>query len=258
MEIVVPVKMVPDLVEELEVDETGRALDRQLLKLRLNEFDEHAVEEALLLKAAHQARVTVVALDGPEVDEALYTCLAKGADRAVKVAGDFAGGVASHTQAAVLAAVFRGMPHDLVLTGVQAADDRDGQVGVLLASALGLPHVSVVCGVALGPDGRVATVRQEYAGGVVAELEVDLPAVLGIQAAREAPRYAPVSRVRQLMKTARLEAVPAPAVAAGAGSTVTRLARPEASGRAEMIEGSPDEIADRLVAVLAERGLLQR
>ncbi|MBI1964321.1 MAG: electron transfer flavoprotein subunit beta/FixA family protein, partial [Candidatus Rokubacteria bacterium] len=68
MEIVVPVKLVPDLVEELEIDAEGRDLDRAALKLRLSEWDEQAVEEALLLKDAHGARVTVLALDAPELD----------------------------------------------------------------------------------------------------------------------------------------------------------------------------------------------
>ena len=90
----------------------------------------------------------------------------------------------------------------------------------------------------------------------MAELEVDLPAVLGIQAAREAPRYAPVSKVRQVMKTQKLEEIPSPAVEASAGSTVRRLARPETAGRAEILGGSPEEVADRLLALLAERGFV--
>jgi electron transfer flavoprotein beta subunit len=256
MDIVVPVKMVPDLVEGLEVDAGGTDLDRSAIRLRINEFDEQALEEALVLKDRHQARVTVLALDTGEVDEALYTCLARGADRAVKLTGDFAGGVSSHAMAAVLAGIIAGLPHDLILAGVQAPDDRDGQVGVLLGALLGVPHVSVVTGVEPGGD-RAVTVRQEYAGGVMAELEVDLPAVLGIQAARQSPRYAPVSKVRQLMKTATLETMPAPAVDATAGSTVSRLAKPEIAGRAEMLEGSPEDVADRLVSILAERGLVR-
>jgi electron transfer flavoprotein beta subunit len=116
--------------------------------------------------------------------------------------------------------------------------------------------VSVVT--AVEPAGpRAVLVRQEYAGGLVAELEVDLPAVLGIQAARQTPRYAPVSRVRQIMKTGKLEEIVAPAVPAGPGSTVRRLARPEVGGRAEMLEGTPEDMADRLYALLGERGLVR-
>jgi electron transfer flavoprotein beta subunit len=257
MEIVVTVKMVPDLVEEIEVNAEGTDLDRSLLKLRINEFDEHALEQALVLKERHGARVTVVALDSGDVDETLFTCLAKGADRAVKVTGEFQDGLSTHTAAAVFAEVLDGLQHDLVLAGVQAADDRDGQLGVLLAAARGLPHVSVVSSVEPAGE-RAITVRQEYAGGVVGEIEVDLPAVLGVQAAPQAPRYAPVSRVRQLMKTTKLDEVVAPAVTAGAGSTVTRLAHPEATGHAEIIEGSPEEVAGRLYRILADRGLLGR
>jgi alkanesulfonate monooxygenase SsuD/methylene tetrahydromethanopterin reductase-like flavin-dependent oxidoreductase (luciferase family) len=56
------------------------------------------------------------------------------------------------------------------------------------------------------------------------------------------------------MKIQKLEEVQAPAVEVGAGSTVSRLAKPETGGRAEILEGSPEEVADRLVAILAERG----
>ena len=38
MKIVVPLKQVPDLVEDLEVDATGKALDAEEVKLKLNEF----------------------------------------------------------------------------------------------------------------------------------------------------------------------------------------------------------------------------
>jgi electron transfer flavoprotein beta subunit len=256
MDIVVPVKMVPDLVEELEIDAGARDLDRSFLKLRLNEFDEHAVEEALLLKERHGGRVTVIALDAPEVDEALYTCLAKGADRAVKVTGDFPTPPSSHAAAAALARVVRDLPHDLILTGVQAADDRDGQVGPLLAEALGLPHLSVVSGVEPAGE-RGVTARQEYAGGVMAEFDIDLPCVLGIQAAREAPRYAPVSKVRQTMKTAKLDTITAGGDLPDAGSSILALAKPEAAARAQLLEGDADAVADRLLSILQEKGLVR-
>jgi electron transfer flavoprotein beta subunit len=257
MEIIVPVKQVPDLVEELEIDGSGRALDRSFLKFKLNEFDEHALEEAILLKEKHGGKVTVITLDTGDVDESLFTCLAKGADRAVKITGDFGEGVDSHRAARILSQVLGSIPYDLVLTGVQAADDRDGQVGPLLAAYLDLPHVSVVSGVEPIPGSKALTVRQEYAGGVMAEFEVELPALLGIQAAQAAPRYAPVSRVRQMMKTAKIEELPGPDVEAGAVSTVRRLFKPETAGGAEILEGDPAEVVEKLYAILAERGFVK-
>ena len=256
MDILVPVKMVPDLAEELEIDANGKTLDRSMLKLRLNEFDEHALEEALLLKEKHGGKVTVVALDAPEVDEALFTSMAKGADRIVKVTGVPDEGVSSHEMARIIAAVLKSISYDLILTGVQSAEDRDGQLGPLLASALAIPHVSVVSAVEMAGD-KTILVKQEYAGGIMAEMEVDLPALLGIQAARQTPRYAPVSKVRQIMKTAKIEEIPLLPVETGSGSEVLRMFKPEAAGRAEMIEGSPEEIADKLFALLSEKGLVK-
>ncbi len=81
-------RMVPDPVEDLEVGPDGKSLDEQSVRLRPSDTDEHALEEALLLKERFGGTVTAVALEAPEVDEALFTALAKGADRAVKLVTD--------------------------------------------------------------------------------------------------------------------------------------------------------------------------
>ncbi len=253
MNIIVPIKMVPDLVDELEINEDCTDLDRDFLSYKLNEFDDHALEEALQLKEEGDATVTVIAFDGEETDKALFTAIAKGADNAVKITGDFEEGTASHVLAKALAEAIKGMDYDLILTGVQAADDRDGQVGVLLANYLGVPHVSVVSGVSL--SGNTATVHKEYSGGMMAEFEVDLPAVLGIQAARETPRYAPVSRVRQIMRQAELEEVEVGDVDVNVGSEVRRMFTPEAGEGAEMIEGDAEEVAEKIIEILKEKGV---
>ena len=99
--------------------------------------------------------MTVVALEREETDKVLYTALAKGADRAVKITG-LDEDASSHTAAKAMCKVLGDMEYDVVLTGVQAADDRDGQMGVLIASHLGIPHVSVVSDIAVQGDKRNA------------------------------------------------------------------------------------------------------
>lgn len=256
MNIIVPVKQVPDLVEELEINNDGTDLERDALKFKMNEWDESALEEALQLKELHGGTVTVLTVASGDVDEMLFTCVARGADRVVKITGDFEERHDSHTAARALAAAIREQPYDLILTGVQAADDLDGQVGVLLATYLGIPHISVVSGIEAEPMTRTATVHQEYAGGIMATFEVDLPAVLGVQASRAIPRYAPVSRVRQAMKTARIEEIEA-TTPAGAGISVRRMFKPELTEHAEMLEGDTDEIVDRVIEILRECGILR-
>jgi len=256
MNIIVPVKQVPDLVEELEINSEGTDLEREALKYKMNEWDESALEEALQLKELHGGTVTVltVASGDADVDEMLYTCVAKGADRVARIAGDFEGAYDSHTAARALAAAIREQAYDLILTGVQAADDLDGQVGVLLATYLGIPHISVVSGIEVDPLTRTTTVHQEYAGGIMATFEVDLPAVLGVQASRAVPRYAPVSRVRQAMKTAQIEEIEA-TTPAGSGIAVRRMFKSESTEHAEMLEGDTEEIVERVIEILRERGI---
>lgn len=256
MDYVVLLKQVPDLAEELEIDSAGTGLDHEWLSFVASEWDEYALEEALHLRDASGGSVTCLALgvSAGDVDELLATCLARGADRVVKV-GSFEQSPDSHTAAAAFAAALDGIAHDLVLTGVQAIDDLDGQVGPLLATLRDLPHVSVVTHIAVAADGKSATAHQEYAGGVVGEFEVDLPAVLGVQTSREAPRYAPVSRVRQLMKTATIEEADGSGSGAGSGLVVEAMAVPETGGSAEMISGNAHAIAERIAAILSERGI---
>jgi electron transfer flavoprotein beta subunit len=253
MHIVVPLKQSPDLVEELEINDDGSDIDREAVKLQLSEWDDQALEEALCLKEAHGGKVTVITTEGGEADGVLFTALAKGADRAVKLTGDFPPRMDHHALARLLTGAIRQLDASLILTGVQSVEDLDGQVPVLLAAILGWPHVSVVTGVEI--QGEEAVVKQEYSGGVMAELAMKLPAVIGVQAARHAPRYAPVSKVRQIQKTAKLEEMAAVPSVQGSGIKVRRVFKPEATGRAEILEGAPEDVAAKLAAILKDRGL---
>jgi electron transfer flavoprotein beta subunit len=259
MRIIVAMKQLPDLVEELEVDSSGTDLDREFVKFVPNEWDEQALEEALLVKEATGAEVVAVGLDDPDIDQTLYTALARGADRVVKLTGVGSGDGWLNTEdrAAVLAGWLQGQDFDLVMTGVQAADDLDGQLAPVLAARLGLPHASVV--VRAEVKDRLVAVSQELGGGVNLELEMELPAVIGMQTARQTPRYAPITRVRQAMQAGGLEEVPAPASPAGwpAGMNLKRLYPPQKSGQAEMLGDDADAVADRIVEILRERGLIR-
>lgn len=255
MRIVVPVKQVPDLVEELELDADETDVDREFLKFVISEWDDQALEEALLVKEATGAEVVVVGLGDPDVELALSTAIAKGADRAVNLTGLPESWVDSHTRAAVLAGWIRGQDVDLVLAGVQAVDDLDGQLPALLGSALGWPHVAVVIGVET-KDGTVH-LSQEFGGGKAARLEVRLPAVVGVQAARQPPRYASITRIRQAQQAGGIEEAEASAPAGGSGLTVRRLFAPEKTGHAEMLTGSADEVADRILELIRAKGVLK-
>lgn len=251
MNIIVPIKQVPDLVEELEINSAGTDLDREWLKMKLSEFDDHALEEALLMKDDGGANVTAITLDGDAVDKSLFAAAAKGADRLVKVTG--VSGTSTHEAAKAMANAISGMEYDIVMTGVQAVDDRDGQLAVLLAHYLGIAHVSVVTGVQA--SGGSVTVLKEYGAGMVAEFEASTPVVLGIQAARETPRYVPVAKVRRASKDANIEEVAAGDLGVDAGSTVSKMYKPDTGAGAEMLDGSAEDQAGKIVELLNQKGI---
>jgi electron transfer flavoprotein beta subunit len=254
MNIVVLVKLVPDLVEELEIDSSGTSLDTTFLRQIINEPDEHALEQALLLKEASGATVTVIGAGVDGMDDVLFTAAAKGADREIKLTGSFEAGINNHAMARAFAAMMGELAPDMILTGVQAHNDIDGALGPLVAQFLDLPYIGYVSGVSIAAG--ECTVRKEYAGGLIGEMQAPLPIVLGIQAAEKPPRYVAVSKVRQAMKTVSLEEQSTPELDPSGAAVIERMFQPEGGEHAEMIEGDVDQIADRFVELLRDAGVL--
>ena len=89
------------------------------------------------------------------------------------------------------------------------------------------------------------------------ELQVQMPAVIGVQSARQAPRYAPITRIRQAQQAGGLTELAVSPPAAGRGLVVRRMHRPEATGHAEMLTGSAGDVADQIVGLLRARGLVK-
>jgi electron transfer flavoprotein beta subunit len=104
-------------------------------------------------------------------------------------------------------------------------------------------------------DGK-SIARKEYPGGLIAELEIDLPAVLGIQSAEQPPRYVAISKIRQAMKSASIGERAIAELNLGGGPAVGRMFQPETGDRAAMIEGDEEEVAARLIEIFQEVGLV--
>jgi len=251
--------MVPDVVEELVIAPDLTRLERDELRMISSESDDHALEEALLLKERYGGRVTVLIPEAAEADATLYSAAAKGADRLIKLSG-LEAAFGTHALAMACAAALRSIPDllpaDLILTGAQAIEDLDGLMAPLVAHQLGWPYLGIITKVDELKDGTV-TVVKEFPGGFRGEFQMSLPAVLGIQAAEKPPRYVPVAKVRAAMKSARIEEAEAPEPASAAPQIeVLELAKPVAAGQAQMLEGSPEQVAEQLCQLLAERALL--
>ncbi len=260
MKIVVPVKQVAVLDEEFELLEDRPGVDPDALEWELNEWDDFSLEAALQLREAQgEGELVVVSVGDEEADEGLRACLAKGADRAVRIWEDSLEGADALAVARVLAAAVERESPDLVLCGVQSSDAVNGATGVALAAHLGLPRVAVVKALDYDAGSGSATVERELEGGLIELLRVRLPALLTIQTGINEPRYANLRAIKQA-KEKPLEVMELSglgldeeAVAAAAGARVRSLAPPAAGGGAEMLNGSPAAVAQRIAEIVRER-----
>jgi electron transfer flavoprotein beta subunit len=236
-------------------------VDPDFLVRDLNEWDDYSLEEAMKIKESATTPVEVVAVCvGPEdADEALRKCLAKGADRAIRVWDDAIEGSDSIAIARLIAAVATREAPDLLFAGVQSSDHTFASTGIATAALLDWPHAAVVTSLTYTPGANTAVFRRELEGGVLHEMQIECPAVLTIQLGINAPRYASLRAIKQAaakpIEVLTLEDLGVASVHVGEIGSLSRVRRmyiPE-KGRAEMIEGSVEEKAARLAQIIKER-----
>ena len=259
MKILVLVKQVAALDEGFDIRADGKDVDPDFLVRDLNEWDEYSLEEAVRIRESGAAVEVVVLTVGPdEADEILRKCLAKGADRAVRVWGDGAAGSDSIAIAKILAAAARREQPDLIFAGVQSSDHGFASTGVAVAGILGWPYAAVVNQLSYTPGAPRAGLRRELEGGMLQAMEIDTPAVLTIQLGINAPRYASLRSIKQaaakpieVLSLEQLGLGSSEVGEAGSRSRVRRMYVPP-KGQAEMIAGSVAEQAARLAALIRE------
>jgi electron transfer flavoprotein beta subunit len=214
----------------------------------LNEPDAYALEEALRLREKHGGEVVVVSAGPARVTQVLREALARGADRAIHVAGDHLATADAFTAADALAAALKNEKVDLVLTGLQSDDQGFAQVGVVLAEKLGAAHSTIIMEVQISD--RTLRVKRELEGGWFQWIAMPLPAVITIQSGINQLRYATLKGIMAAKKK-EVKVVPAPAGAA-ARQRITSVYLPEKAKQTRMIAGTPAEAAKELVRVLRE------
>ncbi|EQC43394.1 electron transfer flavoprotein subunit beta/FixA family protein [Bacteriovorax sp. Seq25_V] len=199
MNIFVCIKQVPDTETKVTPNGDGSYIETNSIKWIMNPYDEFAVEQALLTKAANAgATVTVVRVGGVKDTEALRTALAMGADEAILVeASDNLDSYA--TAKAIKGAIEKsGKSADVIFTGKQAIDDDCLQVPQLVAQMLGLPSVSVVVG--CEEAGGKYTLKREVEGGALEVYEVTSPALIACNKGLNSPRYASLPGIMKAKK----------------------------------------------------------
>jgi electron transfer flavoprotein beta subunit len=159
--------------------------------------------------------------------------------------------------ARVLAAVVSRESPDLVLCGVQSSDAVNSATGIGLAGFLDMPHVAVARAISSSDGGL--TVERELEGGLVEVVRIGLPALLTVQTGINEPRYANLRAIKQAREKP-LEVLDLGGlglsgsdVEGARGARLRKLAVPDAGGGAEMLTGSPADVATRIREIVSER-----
>ena len=252
MDILVCVKRVPDPAEnEISVGAGGGDIRRDDLVYSVNEWDNYAVEEAIRITERDGGNVTVVSVGDSEAEEVVRREMAMGAGQGLLLAFEASDGLGT---AKALRAAASKANYDLILTGAQA-DDGAAQVGGMLAALLDWPYASLVNRIETNGGGALR-IGREIEGGNQEISDIETPCVLSVQTGINEPRYVGIRGIR---KVASVEIPVLDAAALGIEAEAPKVRRvdyfvPVAGAGAEMIEGSTEEVATKIVDLLKAKG----
>lgn len=254
MKILVLVKQVPDTATQVKIGADPRKIDTAGITWIVSPYDEYALEEALRIKEKRgEGEVVAVSLGPERVKEALRTCLAMGADRAIHLSDPAWEDADTLATSRALAVVVKQEQPALVLCGRQAIDDDTGAVGAQVAELLGWPCASWIMEEAVSQDARSVRAGRQVEGAL--ELfDLPLPCVLAAQKGLNEPRYPTLKGIMGAKKKEIKDVKPADlGVSADTGgirvATLEALP-PRSSGR--VLTGEPAQAVKELVRALRE------
>jgi electron transfer flavoprotein beta subunit len=249
VKIVVCLKQVPARDSILRPNQTATWIQETDLGFEINEPDIYALEEGLRLKEKQGGEVVLCCLGPGRAQQAIKEALAKGADRALHLDDPAFEGLDAYGVALALSRALQKENPDLVLTGLQSDDFGFAQTGVIVAELLGLPHSTILMEIRV--DGAALKVKRELEGGWFQWIDMPLPALLTIQSGINKPRYATLKGI-MAAKSKPIRKL----TSADLGLTQDDLAPrqrilkvypPAKSAQTQFLQGSPKEVAARLV-----------
>ncbi|WP_169251158.1 electron transfer flavoprotein subunit beta/FixA family protein [Brevibacterium sp. 'Marine'] len=277
MNILVCIKRVPDIAGSVTLDATGTGIDDSGLGHTMSSHEECAVELAIQTAAATGGTVTVLTVGPAEAVEQLRAAVAVGANDGILVEAADPSVFAPEDIAQIIGDVIRdraeaGQTFDLVLTGDDAADTGDFQVGIRLAYDLEYPVLTNIQTISVGgtdegggtdagnggvgsSEGGSGRIEARGIGPAGTEIfSLGLPAVVAVHEGGVDPRYPSITG---RMKAKKAQVVEYDAPEPGTGSPRIRLELPEVKASSVTILGEGPEAAPALVDVLEEIGVIR-
>lgn len=255
MKILVCMKQVLDRNQNFKIQENGKDIVRDGLTVVENDFDRYSVELALQLKEKHGGEVVVLTAGPEKAQEGMRKGLAMGADSGIHILHDQLPLGDPRVISPLIAKAVQEDGFDLILTGVQSEDMGYGQTGPMVAHLLGIPHVTTV--VEMEIEGEKALVKRELEGGSLEKIRIPLPFLASIQTGINTPRYPTLPNIMKAKKKPVRKMTPADLGFEGdllenRSTEVLEVSYPPKKSGGVLLEGSAEEVAERLVTILKE------
>ena len=256
MKILVCIKAVPEHditigkeIPEVRIDDSA--------DMRMNRFDEFAVEEAVLIKEAFPETMVDIITMGPEnALKIIKRGIGMGADSGIHILSDYHSACDAVIVSSNIAEVAKEKNYDLVLCGIMSEDMMQFAVGPMLAQRLSLPWATSVINTSIEPDHQKIRVDRELEGGVKAIIDITLPALLTIQSGINEPRYPSLSNLLRANKS-RITIIPSETLHPPESLCRTdRYSYPEKKRDGLIIDGTPQKKAETLFKILREKSLI--
>lgn len=257
MKICVLVKQVPDKNDEIKLDQSQQAVDKNNFNFITNESDNYAVEEALLIKEKIGGEVVVCTFGNESSIQVVKDALSKGADRGIFIENNSDEDYDILNISKIFKSVFNEENFDLILSGLQSDDIGNGQLGVLMAEHLNMSHGSLVMQTESSDNTKIK-VKRELENGWFQWSELELPASLTIQSGINKPRYASLRGI-MMMKKKPIKTIKLSEVDTNAEKieNLKSMYIPQKTKETVRVDGTPDEIAEKLHNILKnDLGLL--
>ena len=250
MKICVLIKQVPDKDSKITINSDLKSIDTSNITNVINESDNYALEEALLLKEKYGGEVVVCTLGNESANEVIKTALAKGADRGIFLINRNNEYIDILSMAKIITKNISSEKFDIILSGLQSDDDGYSQLGVILSELLNMNHASLVMGTDFIDD-KTVKVKRELENGWFQWSELSLPSSISIQSGINTPRYATLKGI-MMVKNKTTDTFTASEMGVENQKpkvSLEKLYIPDKVKETVFIDGSPDEIAEKLIDV---------
>ena len=264
LEIVVCIKAVPDPKEadKIRIDPVNKTLSRSGISLVLNPLDKNALEAALQIKEKRGARITIISMGPPAAGKIIKECLAMGGDQGFLLSDRAFGGADALATAYTLAKGIEKIGRfDAIFCGMASSDGATEWVGPQIATFLNVPVVTLVEEM-VDNEGPAWKVKASLENGYRL-VQVELPAVLTVTRDLNNPRTLSFSGIIKARKKEITEwdftdlGVTEESVGIkGSPTIVSKMKLIESKRDVEIIEGTREEKAEKLVQKLVDAGVI--